>query len=111
MFNVGFLFLQLLSKILQNIYAIISDVIQDMSWLQASWQKKQLRTFQSSWCQLPVYQSSLVCLEVDLSGNSLSSIPEILLWGLPQLRILNLSHNKLQALPGPLNAERLQKSW
>ena len=57
--------------------------------------KKNFSVLSGVWLQK--YQHTLV--DINLSGNRLSSLPDILPWNMTSLNKLNLSHNRLENLP------------
>ncbi len=75
--------------------------------LVAKWSNKHLHTFSAAWLELYRYKGTLTC--IDLSHNSLTTIPGLLLWGLPWLEKLLLTHNKIDKLPTPGTSQQLQE--
>ncbi|XP_071489110.1 leucine-rich repeat serine/threonine-protein kinase 1-like [Diadema antillarum] len=77
--------------------------------LVANWHHKQLNTFDPAWLRDFQDSSHQVLSTINLSQNSLFSVPEGLLWGMPNLRRLNLSQNALCRLPAPKSHRNLQE--
>ncbi|XP_041464430.1 leucine-rich repeat serine/threonine-protein kinase 1-like isoform X2 [Lytechinus variegatus] len=77
--------------------------------LVANWHHKQLNTFDPSWLQDFQDSTHQVLSTINLSQNALFSVPEGLLWGLQNLRRLNLSQNSIQRLPSPKSHRNLSE--
>ncbi|XP_076879110.1 leucine-rich repeat serine/threonine-protein kinase 1 isoform X2 [Brachyhypopomus gauderio] len=71
--------------------------------LSVQWSRLKLQWLELDWF-LDV--SSRITV-LDLSHNSLSSLPSVVPWGLIQLQTLNLSHNQLKDLPTPSSSQEI----
>ena len=68
-----------------------------------------MHVFDHAWLQVPRYTDALH--SVDLSHNALGTVPGKLLWGLPWLEKLVITHNALTKVPAPVSFDQLDALW
>ncbi|XP_038067103.1 leucine-rich repeat serine/threonine-protein kinase 1-like [Patiria miniata] len=86
-----------------------TDETQENERCDAKWSGRHLHYFDAAWLtRNPDLKRTLV--RINLSHNALSSIPAVLLWELPCLESLDVSHNNLAELPGPETLEVLKET-
>ncbi|XP_071795301.1 leucine-rich repeat serine/threonine-protein kinase 1-like [Asterias amurensis] len=78
--------------------------------LVAKWNNRQLHVFDRNWLDSSKTDLWHTLIKINLSHNSIKTIPEMLLWGLRHLERLDLSHNLITKLPEPKSMERLTGS-
>ncbi|XP_022111025.1 leucine-rich repeat serine/threonine-protein kinase 1-like isoform X2 [Acanthaster planci] len=100
---------QKFNHILQKWCQEETDETQSQKKCNARWSDRQLHHFDGAW--LTTNQDLWHTLvKINLSHNALKTIPAVLLWGLPCLESLDISHNELGKLPGAETLDMLTET-